>query len=565
LRKNGVNAAFPLVFLLLALPAGGEESGVFGDAAIAQKYIVWAEGEISGGRTARALAALERGSDYAASSSDLSYLLALLRDMEGRKNAGVSRGAVLAACRQALETDRWDRYTAEAARMLEARVLVELRRCREALLVLQSCDPRSADTVYWRLRALKGLGERSEFIARLTGALSSFPRDARFLRVFFDFASLNAPPRNQAETSLMDSCLRRLPALLADDPDLAWLASPFMIDRELAQSYVAAYRAAGNVDSASIPAALRLGLVDGTRAVTELFAAIEQSRIGKNLLLAVWDELPDEASRNAFRQNLSYLSVVIEEDEDRDGVVDGGTVFRGGMIEEYFFDADQDRIDDWRIYFARGVPDSAVIAVPSAGTLLLPLRGADVDFALVQWEQYPAVLHVELAAARYIPRPADFFYTPLRFAPLVPPSARSASFMYPLREAPQLLSERNLLSASVLMEKPSAEFKNGLERIELERSMPVKSRTIVNGREAAETEYRLGRAVISLIDLDLDGRKETRRTWFLSDGELLIRNERDGDNDGVYEYSELRNSEGATLRTWDLDRDGIRETIQGGQ
>ncbi|MDR2182168.1 MAG: hypothetical protein LBN92_05755 [Treponema sp.] len=560
MRRNGVNALPLLVFLLLALPAGGEENGVFGDAAIAQKYIIWAEGEISGGRTARALAALERGSDYAASSSDISYLLALLRDREG-----AGRGAVLAACRQALETDRWDRYTAGEARLLEARALVELRRFREALFVLQSCDPRAADTVYWRLCALKELDERSEFTGRLAGALSSFPRDARFLRVFFDFASRNTPLRNSAETSLMDNCLRRLPALLADDPDLAWLASPFMTDRGLAQTYVAAYRAAGNADRASIPAALRLGLAGGTEAVAELFAAAEPFRIGKNLLLAVWDALPDEAARNAFRQNLSYLTAVIEEDEDRDGVVDGEAVFRGGMIESYCFDADQDRISDWRIYFARGVPDSAAIAVPSAGTPLAPPRGAEGEFALVQWERYPAVLHVELARARYIPRPMDFFYTPLRFAPLVPPSARSPSFMYPLRETPPVLSERNLLASSVLMEKPGAEFKNGMERFELERGIPVKSRTVVNGREAAETEYRLGSPVLSLIDLDLDGRKETRRTWFLQDGELVIRTERDADNDGVYEYSELRNSEGRVLKTWDLDRDGIRETIQGGQ
>ncbi|MDR1389202.1 MAG: hypothetical protein LBJ31_04430 [Treponema sp.] len=560
-----------LFFTIVSLDA---QEALFGDAAIAQKYIAWAEGEVSLGRGTRALLALERGSDYAASSSDLSYLLALLRDREGRatgafpvrENINYSRGAVLAACRQALLTDRWERYTAEAARLLEARTLVELRRYHEAVFVLLSCDPMSADTVYWRLRALRGLNQRPEFNAAVKEALEAFPRDTRFARIFFDYAARTNPLRGSDDGALLDIILRRLPLLLPDDPDLAYQAAPFMTDTELAKSYVAASRSAGTVRGDSIPAALRLGLVDGKTAVAELFAAARRDGcVGKNLLLAVWNALGDEESRVAFRQNLSYLSLVVEEDEDFDGVIEGAVLYSQGMMEAYFYDSDQDRIYDWNIYFARGIPESGEIAVPVPGVPVMPVRRSEKQFAGVRWERYPAVFYVELETTRYIPRPLDFFFTPLRFVPLVPPSPGDSSggFGYPKREDPQVLSERSLLSWSVRIEKESAEFKGGREWIELEKGQPVKSRTIVNGREAAETEYRAGRPVLGLVDLDLDGRKETRRTWYEENGEIFMRSESDWDNDGIAEYSELRNSSDKVLRSWDLDKDGVRETLQG--
>ena len=59
------------------------------------------------------------------------------------------------------------------------------------------------------------------------------------------------------------------------------------------------------------------------------------------------------------------------------------------------------------------------------------------------------------------------------------------------------------------------------------------------------------------LDLDLDGRMETVRRYG-PDGTLIL-SESDWDGDGIYEYAETP-VEGGVRKSWDLDRDGIRET-----
>ena len=263
---------FSAPLLLWAQSVGGDrpimapvpaDSPVFsdtGDAAIARRYMEWAQRELDAGRTAEALIVLERGADFAAGSSDISYFLAMLRSTEGR-----SRLSILEACRFALETNRWEYYNAEDARLLEAQSLTQLRRFEEALQVLERCNPQRYEVQYQRLLALRGLAqsyrEESEFIRTLTIIMDRFPRETDPVRLLFNFA-VREDARNDLGP-LIDLALRRLPVLIDTDPQLAYMAVPFIGDRELASRYTASYRALGNPNPASLPAALEFGIISG--------------------------------------------------------------------------------------------------------------------------------------------------------------------------------------------------------------------------------------------------------------------------------------------------------------
>jgi hypothetical protein len=174
------------------------------------------------------------------------------------------------------------------------------------------------------------------------------------------------------------------------------------------------------------------------------------------------------------------------------------------------------------------------------------------------WEQYPAVLHAELEDRRYTPRPADYFYTPLRFAPLV-----EGGPDYPLRQEPlPVLTERSLLAFSAILEQPNAEFPGGRERIELRGGVPVKSWIYLDGKTAAETEFSEGRPRIQRLDLDMDGRIETVRHFSALRPYSVAVSESDWDGDGIFEYAETFQEDGTIKKSWDLDKDGTRETEQ---
>ncbi|MDR2551734.1 MAG: hypothetical protein LBD31_00995 [Treponema sp.] len=549
-----------------------------GDAAVARRYLEWARKEFNEGRPAEALAALERGADYASASSDLSCFLAVLRDLQGRP-----RFAVLESCRWALETARWEGLSLpggkkagpEFVRLLEAKILTELRFFETALESLRYCNPEEYDVQYRRLCALKGLAESrngwgAEFLRSMALTMDRFPRETAPVRLLFDYASRqDAGPGIRPLTGL---AIRRLPVLIAADQELAYMAVPFIEDRETARRYTASYRAAVNPPNpASLPAALDLGLISGLQAVEELFSfrgegsggtnspSEDRRTLSRELASSILGLLRTGDERARLGRNLSRFSGVITEDADHDGIVEARTLYREGMIQEYRCDADQDGVEELTAGFSAGLPEWAEVLIAgfsSGEEPVLPLNGGKRLRVLIRWERYPAVLYAELEESRYIPRPLDYFYTPFHFVSLAPEGPG-----YPLREDPlPFLTQRSLLSFAVAVEKPSAEFRGALERIELSAGIPAGSAVYLEGRKVAETEFRGGRPLVQRLDLDLDGRMETIRRYDPAEAWRLLSSESDWDGDGVYEYAETLQNDGMLKKFWDLDRDGVRET-----
>ena len=545
--------------ILPSVPADGPLFSGTGDAAIARRYLEWAQKEAAAGRTAEAIAALERGADYAAVSSDLSCYLAMLQSKMGH-----SRFSIVHKCRLALETNRWEQYTPEDARLLEATALTGLRLYEEALDTLRYCDPEKYDTQYRRVLALCGIaqsyGEETGFINALTLIMDRFPRETGPVRILFDYAS--GSESIERLRPLADLALRRLPFLLEANPALAYMAAPFIYDRELARTYVASYRALGDPNPASLKAALNLGLVNGTQAVEELFAWRDHAAdtlgtvLDRELVVEINGLLRLETERELLRRNLLRFSGVITEDRDHDGITEAWVTYRNGMVTEYRYDNNQDGNADLIISFEQGLPARANIALALSGDS--PFLSGELYFTWIslRWERYPAVLDAELFDARHIPRPLDFLYTPVRFAPLV-----LGGPDYPQLDKTQwVLSSRSLLSFAVIVERPSPDFPGGIEKVEMSGGIPVKSSVTLNGKKVSETEFRLGVPFIQYLDIDMDGRMETKRRFDPDVPYRVLSTESDWDGDGVYEYAEILQDDGSVKKLWDFNRDGVRET-----
>jgi tetratricopeptide (TPR) repeat protein len=560
-----------LVMVVFPVSAQLGDRTLAGDREAALRYVEWADQAIAEGRWDEAAAALERGADFSDVSSDISYLLGVVRCHQGRP-----KGAVLEALRRALAADRWYRYTPAEGRLLEAETLIALGLFPEALSVLALLPP-GAQAGRLRLLALKNLGRREDFRRDMAEALDRYPWDPAFPRLLLEYAADRLPEGN--EQNLVDLVLARLPLLLEADPELVYLAVPFIRDTAEGVRLLSAYRAAHAPSPGSIPAALNLGLIDEDQAVDELFRNFSLS---KDLIQSVWDLLRHDPGRDRFRRNLLAFSGVITEDADKDGFPEIQVRYGEGAITEYTYDGDQDGLADLGIFFSAGDPREAeVVILPEAsgeggkgGTVFAyPVRDEDRSKALLRWEQYPFVLRVEWEGVSYMLRPRDFSFNPLVFSEFI--AGGGTPFLFP-QGPPRYgrLSKRALVSFSRVIERPSPEFAGALERIDMDRGIPRGSTEFLAGRILSTTEFLLGRPRIQRVDLDLDGRRETVRRFrtdpaggvytdsYQRDIEF---SESDWDGDGIFETGEQYFPDGRLMRSWDIDEDGEREYTEWSQ
>jgi hypothetical protein len=548
-------------------PQGGRiVPGAQGDSAIADRYIQWAEQAIKAGQWVQARNALDRAADYADVSSDISYLLAL-----ARFNTNESRGSVLQALENAIQTRRWTHYSEAEARLLEARQLIAMRRysaALDSLVIFQPVALETADTAMLRLTALKGLVNNGavsysvEFRRRMSEAMNRYPRDTRALRLLFDYANYaynDGREPNRDDIRVMELALERLPFLLPKDPELAWIAAPFINDVEKARQTLAGYRAGSSKPNpASLVPALNLGLLNDIDAVEELFASANAAVVDKDLVVNVWKLLRSEEGRDYMARKIRVFSGTITEDEDHDGYHESRAVYKEGVLQEYHFDADQDRFEDVAIIFNSGNPQ---------WTRMPALE------AVVFWESYPSVQRAVLGSELYLPPPGGFLFAPLGFIEICA-SDSTPGLLYPRRESLQQgITRRMLASFAASVQQPSVEFAGGIEYVYLNNGIPVNAEVILNNKVVSFTEYENGRPVTQWLDLDLDGRMETvrhfRRNFFagnstlnwdelqgrLSQGgtdlrQLLESSESDWNGDGKFESGELYREDGSVVNKW---------------
>jgi len=536
-----------------------------GDPAVAEKYLLWAENAIGMGRWRQARAALERAVDFADVSSDISYLLALARSHEN-----ASRLLVLESLKRAIGTGRWKRYTEAQARLMEADQLINMRRYSAALNTLAGywgIAGETADAAILRLGALKGLvnsrteprptsvtlPEPVEFRRRLLETMDSYPRDPRPLRILFSYAQGRELDRD--DNALLDIALRRLPFLLEMDPDLAWMAAPFINDTAEARRLVAAYRAGSlrprqsvgfTPHPASIMQALNLGLIDDRAAADELFA---ESILNKDYIIGIGELLRSEDGRNYFAEKLHSFTGAIIEDEDRDNHPESFALYHQGSLAEFSYDVDQDNVTDMFIVFNAGTPQQAELTTPL-------LRENGRQPILIYWERYPLVKRAVLGSETWLFTPGGFSFAPLVFDELGASAAYAGLLFSRPNHRSQGISRHLLAVYAASIQRPSVEFPGSVEQIFLNRGLPVRAEVTHNNTLVSFTEFENGHPAVQRLDMDMDGRMETVRQF---DKSVLRATESDWYGGGIFSAAELYRDGGSVVYSWDLDGDGTRE------
>ncbi|MDR1468202.1 MAG: hypothetical protein LBT00_02790 [Spirochaetaceae bacterium] len=540
--KGFLLAAF---FAVLA-PAFSQDRA--GPEAVAERYSLYVQSLLEsgsgGGRLDEAEAALLRSLDYADVSSDISYQLAFVRQELRRPTA-----LVLEAVRNALAVDRFRIYQPEDARLIEARALLTVRQYSNALRSVQLCAD-NVESALVRLEAWKGLDDRQGFIREASLSLDRFARDPRIAALILRYAATHTPAGN--EQALVDRVLRTV-SLLADlAPELGYLAAPFVYDRKEAQRLVAAYRAMVPVPAAeSLPVALDLGVIGGESATATLFA---NETIDRETLLSVWSLLGTDKMRGTFEQRLQVFSGVITVDENHDRVIETRVAYREGRVITYEYDADQDGLPDISARFAAEVPESALLA---AGNITL------------FWQDFPSVRYAEQNGLRYDFAPRSLFFAPFHLRELCGQTLFPETDVYAAT-----LTGRTLAGFALAITRDSKEFEGAQETITLLDGVPVHAEERLEGRLVSETEFDRGFPVRQLIDLDLNGSRETVRRFRTG-----IRTERstgtedyypfyetapasqasDFNDNGIAEYKEEYAADGTAARFWDINEDGVYE------
>ena len=588
---------FPVIltvflFTLVFVNAQENQGRVQGwsDGETAQKYVEWVKKAIDEGRWKEALAAVERAADFSNVSSDISYQSAFVLSHEGK-----SRTDAIKALDRALEINRWVIYNETQALLLKANLLTATRKFINALSVLERAG-ESADAAVIRLLALRGMAfslnraegydpvfALSSFRGQLLAAMDRYSRDPRPFRIFFEYARYIRPVHSElakSDYNLLELAVKRLPFVIEADPELAWLAAPFMRDIEQAKRYVSTYRAGGipsvyNRDfmpsPPSIAVALNFGLADDARAVEELFSGarginyVIQPGIAFNdnpvldagVMNDVFNLLRSEESRNLFMEKLLSFSGTVISDDDKDDYIDSKALYQSGVVREFAYDVNQANDFDLRVSFSSdGVPVTA--RIPVAGN----------KYAEVQWERYPYVKQVIIANERFLFRPADFQYAPVDLL-FFGGSKKIAGPAYPVLMPQYLRLTRNaLVSFCASIQRPSIEFDGATEELFLDKGVIVGAVETSGGKQISVTEFEKGSPVIQRVDMDMDGRMETIRHFFRSDSSwseldetfnyrrLIASSQSDWTGQGKFKTGEVYRKDGSVVYSWDMDGSG---------
>jgi hypothetical protein len=342
------------------------------------------------------------------------------------------------------------------------------------------------------------------------------------VRILFAYAATIKNP-DTADRKLIDTVLKRLSSLLETDADLAYIAAPFISDTDYARKLITAWRSErqGAVPIESLPVSLKLGAIDESTAIDELFRPdLPASRriIDKNILTEVYEQL--RTNKLEFKKDLITFSGTLT--EGRDGIIETETVYEYGLIESWKSHA----YGEATVTFPGGEPAGAEFP------FVFDSEKNQSGKVSLLYEKYPSVIEAKLNETTFYFIPMNFFYPVLTFSDLCEPNG----LLYPQRNSELAVINENILFANAyIVVTKSKNFDTGLERFELSSGVIQYSSEYVDNKIVSYKNYKNGIPTLEKIDLDLDGRMETTVYYDVrEDGSVVAKRiESDWNGDGI--------------------------------
>jgi tetratricopeptide (TPR) repeat protein len=556
------------------------------DSQAALQYVQWIQQAIDEQKWEDALAAANRAMDFSGVSSDVSYLLAVVQTHF--KNS-IRQKAVVDNLNKAIEANRWVKYSEYHAQLLKAQMLISMREYNDAIICLDKIESSGsrADSAIMRLLALRGMASGKEpgydyvyasaqFRSNVLLAMDRFPNDPRPLRIFFEYAHNRKPQPSElpeGDINLLELAFKRLPFLLEADPELAWMAAPFMRDLEFAKRSAASYRS-GNLSNeekfkpnpASIPVALNLGLIDDKTAIEEIFAAVSEREpvIKKELIIDTYKLLRSEEGRDAFTRKLLAFTGFVITDDDNDGYIENIVHYRTGFIDNLIDNLSSNIFSVIVNFGLDNDPEKISVFITRNDSL----RGQDFPQSVnLQWERYPFVKQAELEKETFKFGHAIFNYAPVNFIELGG-SNNLSGLQYPALVYQYVtLTFHALFSSCSSYSRPSLEIDDATETVYMDKGVILRVIETLSGRQVSVTEFEKGLPVTQHIDLDIDGRMETIRLFRrppagyklenpLDYRRLVASSESDWAGDGLFKTKEVYQQDGSVVYSFDVDGGG---------
>lgn len=494
------------------------------------------------------------GASYDPSLADFPYLEAL--SLAAQK---APRADILERIEASLASGLfWRTYDRDDALILGARFYAETCRYKDSLALIAKVRRNpSADRDYAKILALYGDGRITAAREAVAAALSLWPFDSRFPKVFLSRETANKP--DEASLKISATILSRLHLWENDDRSLLLLAVPFDPDPETRVRNIRVYRNMGKVDGLpgnanaeddrsisflSTLYALEYGVIDGTAAIDELFAASPDG-----IDIAALDRLcplvADKGLRASIASRLSSYDGVIVADSNGDGIVDSRARYRLGRPVLALFDSDQDGYPDWTVSCDMGAP------VTVTGRSGKPV---------VSYDTYPFVRLVTDETREYAIAPGKLSWAPVAWFRDDLKLDGLDFFTIRLTRAEPALTDRALLSSSSFYVASDPDRAGGTTKVTLENGVPITAVSTIGGQPYAWLSYSRGYPVSAREDRDGDGYFETVKAYAAKGRLESVLVDRNGNR--KVEYAESYAGDGAVTRQWDSDENGIFEISQ---
>jgi len=502
------------------------------DSALASALLPGAIDAYSLGFRSEAIELLDEALAFVPSHSDANYLRALYG-----LSAGESLAGELSRLEKAIAGASFQRISIDDARVLYASLLMRTHKSSDALRMLEGI-PQGAESLYIESVARRVQGDEAGARAAVLRSMERYPHDPRPLLSWL--RATERPTKNAPDAKVISAGFAVLETMKLSDPDILVELAPYAASIDESRYLIREFRATGGSSARASLFALRYGLVPEGKVIEECFSGAYA--LTQDDLAVLYRMLSNDPARAAFNSAFAKFSGILLDDADKDGLAETETSFDRGTPVSLKHDPDQDGLPDIEMDFVSGVP-SAARAV--SGSTRFELR----------FGPWPYVTEASFfdgaGSRRYRIAPSQVQFPMARLTPFGTDKAKGPYRVWVSGEG--FPSERIFAAKAYAVEHIQDSVR---QKLELHEGEPQRAWWYDNRGVAGYSVYSRGVPSPESIDLDGDGRFESRKIWTVTELGRMVPEyvETDLDADGLYEYRERLLE--PLVKYWDYDGDG---------